>query len=77
MSNLHLQAYVFSEQGDQTLIKMGGPGDPAFQSVYVAIEFYVQNNFKATTVHPHRLFWPGLQIRLVLSHYTEIGQQML
>ncbi|KAL6037229.1 hypothetical protein STEG23_016799 [Scotinomys teguina] len=33
----------------KTLMKMGDPGDPAFQSASVAVspEFCIQNNFKA------------------------------
>ena len=45
------ESFVFSEQGDQTPVKMGGLGNPVFlgASVAVSSEFCVQNNFKAAS----------------------------
>ncbi|KAL6042639.1 hypothetical protein STEG23_029741 [Scotinomys teguina] len=44
-----IKVYEFSEQGDQTPMKMDGPDDAAFQnaSVTVSSEFCIQNSFKA------------------------------
>ena len=46
---LSLKVYVFSEQGDQTPIKMDDPGNPTSQSASAAVslEFYIKNNFNA------------------------------
>lgn len=45
---LPLKAYIFSEQEDKTPMKIGGPGDLAFQnsSVTVSSKFWIQNRFK-------------------------------
>ena len=44
-----LKVHVFSEQGDQTPMKTGGPGDLASQKAPMAAssEFFIQNSFKA------------------------------
>ena len=44
---LPLKVYVFSEQGDQTTMKINDPGDQAFTSVTVSSKFCLQNSFKA------------------------------
>lgn len=47
---LPLKVYAFSEQGDQTPIKMDGPGDQEYQNAFVTVssEFSIQNSFKGT-----------------------------
>ena len=46
---LPLKVYVFSEQRDQTPIKMDGPSDTASQnaSVTISSKFCIQNSFKS------------------------------
>ena len=63
---LPLKVYVFSEQEEQTLIKMGGPGDPPFENAL--FQFPQSSAFRTTSrllfkmLQPHRLFYPGLWI---------------
>lgn len=67
---LPLKICVFSEQGDQKPVKMGGSGDPASQraSVAVSSELYTQRSFKASDlVQPHRVLQPRLDKSCPLS----------
>lgn len=57
---LPLKDCVFSELGDQTPMKMGGSGDPAFlgASAAVSSEFYIQkttSRLLTAMAQPHRL----------------------
>ena len=65
---LPFKVYLFSEQGGQVPLKMGGPGDPSSQNTSITAfsEFCIWNGFKALVnmVQPHRLFLPGL------DHYS-------